>query len=125
MRGNKQMKRQSGVLLPIFSLPGRFGCGNFGKSAQKWIDILKEGGFSCWQVLPFTITDDFNSPYMSYSSFAGNPYFIDPESLFEQGLVTAEELSEQSFDYPYLCKYTELKEKRFIFFKPSLLFGGC
>ena len=75
------MKRQSGVLLPVFSLPGRYGCGTFGEAAHRWIDILKEGGFSCWQVLPFSVPDDYNSPYMSYSSFGGNPYFIDFDLL--------------------------------------------
>ena len=115
------MKRQSGVLLPVFSLPNRYGCGNFGESARRWIDILKEGGFSCWQVLPFGVTDDYNSPYMSFSSFAGNPYYIDPEELHKQGLVTWEELSEQTFEDPYLCQYKILKEKRFDFYKKAAM----
>lgn len=115
------MKRQSGVLLPVFSLPGRYGCGTFGEAAHRWIDILKEGGFSCWQVLPFSVPDDYNSPYMSYSSFGGNPYFIDPESLYKQGLVTSEELKDQECDNPYLCQYDFLNEKRFSFLKKAAL----
>ena len=106
------MDRQSGVLLPVFSLPGQYGCGTFGKQAFRWLDKVKQCGFSIWQVLPFGITDDQNSPYMSFSSFAGNPYFIDPEILFEKGLVTEGELAEQKVDYPYLCRYSFLKEKR-------------
>ena len=61
------MKRQSGVLLPVFSLPSEFGCGNFGDAAYEWIDRLCEGGFSLWQVLPLGIPDGYNSPYASLS----------------------------------------------------------
>ena len=111
------MKRQSGVLLPIFSLPGKYGCGTFGESAYKWIDLLSEGGFSCWQVLPFGITDSHNSPYMSYSSFAGNPYFIDPSELLSLGLVTAEEEEEQVVSDKYLCRYDVLQKKRYQFLR--------
>ena len=106
------MKRQSGVLLPVFSLPGPYGCGTFGKNAFHFIDRLKEGGFSIWQVLPFGIVDEHYSPYMSFSSFAGNPYFIDPDILFEQGLITEEELIDQEVVYPYLCRYEEIDSKR-------------
>ncbi len=117
----KTKQRQSGVLLPIFSLPGKFGCGTFGDSAYKWIDLLAKGGFSLWQVLPFGITDEHNSPYMSYSSFAGNPFFIDPAELFKAGLVTEDELSEQEASDPYLCQYSIIKEKRLEFFKKAAL----
>ena len=88
-------KRQSGVLLPIFSLPGEYGCGTFSRHAVDFVGKIAKSGFSLWQVLPFGITDSFHSPYMSLSSFGGNPYFIDPEALFEAGLVTREELEEQ------------------------------
>lgn len=115
------MKRQSGVLLPVFSLPGKYGCGNFGKSAYDWIDRLVKGGFSCWQVLPFGITDEHNSPYMSYSSFGGNMNFVDPEVLWEKGLVTTEELSLQEEADPYLCQYKSVKDKRFSFFRKAAL----
>ena len=60
------MKRKSGILMPMFSIPGKYGCGTFGDGAYKWIDKLSSGGFSYWQVLPFGITDSHNSPYMSY-----------------------------------------------------------
>ncbi len=113
------MKRNSGVLLPVFALPGKYGCGNFGISAYKWIDHLKKGGFTYWQVLPFGITDQHNSPYMSYSSFAGNPYFIDPAALLAKGLVTHEEEEDQRVADPYLCDYETLKKKRFAFLKKA------
>ncbi len=112
-------KRQSGVLLPVFSLPGPYGCGCFGESAFHWIDKIKEAGFSIWQVLPFGMTDDNNSPYMSYSSFGGNPFFIDPDALYDQGLVTLEELRSQMVDYPYLCRYGILNDSRIGFLKKA------
>lgn len=113
------MKRQSGVLLPISALPGPFGCGTFGADALNWIDLLKSGGFSIWQVLPFGIPDTHNSPYMPYSSFAGNPNFIDPTILYQQGLVTEEEWSDQKVDDPYLCRFDILQHKRYLFLKKA------
>ena len=77
--------------------------------------------FSLWQVLPFGITDSYHSPYMSLSSFGGNPYFLDPASLYEQGLVTREELEEQRVSDPYLCDYAFLEEKRLPFLKKAAL----
>ena len=71
------MKRKSGVLLHISSLPSVYGIGNFGKSAYRFVDMLKSGGFSVWQVLPFCMPDGYNSPYKSRASFSVNPYFID------------------------------------------------
>ena len=111
------MKRQSGVLLPVFSIPGLYGCGVFGEDARAWIDLLAKSGFSLWQTLPFGITDGYNSPYMSYSSFGGNPFFIDPECLYRPGLVTKEELEAQQFTDPYLCHYDELRQIRIPFLK--------
>ena len=113
------MDRQSGVLLPLFSIPGQYGCGVFGKEARQWVDLLAQGGFSIWQVLPIGVADEHNSPYMSYSSFGGNPFFIDPQALFEQGLVTRAELEEQKIADPYLCHYGILREKRYPFLKKA------
>lgn len=113
------MDRSSGVLLPLFSLPGKYGCGTFGASAKKWIDTLAEAGFSLWQVLPFGIPDSFGSPYMSLSSFGGNPAFIDPEALCEEGLVTAAELREQEEAYPYLCDWAAIRQKRKALFQKA------
>ena len=81
------MKRQSGILMHISSLYGDYSIGTFGKSAFEFIDFIKDAGFSVWQVLPFTVTDEYNSPYKSFSAFGGNPYFIDPEKLFEENLI--------------------------------------
>lgn len=99
-------KRKSGVLMHVSSLPSRFGIGGFGKEAEKFIDLIKEMGFSVWQVLPFHPVDEVNSPYKSESAFAGNPLFIDPDSLFADGYITEDEL--RSCEYggtPYTADY--------------------
>lgn len=107
-----QTKRYSGILLPIFSLPGKYGCGDFGKGAFDFIDLLHAAGFHYWQVLPFTRTDACNSPYKSDSAFAGNPYFINLDELYEMGLLTKEELDENAGLPDYLVSYDALSERR-------------
>lgn len=109
------MKRESGVLLPVFSLPGDFGCGGFSCHARDFIDRIAAAGFTLWQVLPMGFPDAFHSPYMSLSSFGGNPYFIDPEELYEQGLVTEAELDTQRIDAPWQCDYERLEKIRMPF----------
>ena len=89
--------RQAGILLPIFSLPGRYGIGTFGKEALKFVDLLAESGNRFWQLLPMGPTGFGDSPYQSFSAFAGNPYFIDLETLISRGLLTEEELSAEDF----------------------------
>lgn len=84
--------RKSGILLHISSLPSPYGIGTLGKSAYEFIDFIKTSGFSMWQMLPTVPTGFGDSPYQSVSAFAGNPYFIDPEMLFEMGLLTKDEL---------------------------------
>ncbi|MBQ8003569.1 MAG: 4-alpha-glucanotransferase [Oscillospiraceae bacterium] len=86
------MKRQSGVLMHISSLNGKYGIGTFGKTAWEFVAFLAESGFSAWQVLPVNPRGPGFSPYNSISSFAGDPLFIDPEALFEAGLITLDEL---------------------------------
>ncbi len=104
--------RDSGVLLPVFSLPGPYSVGSFGASARRFLDRLAEGGFTLWQVLPFCLPDDCHSPYKSYSAFSGNPYFIDLDLLAARGLITREELASAKETSPYLCEYDRLKEER-------------
>ena len=88
-------KRSAGILMPVFSLPGEYGIGSFGKDAEEFIDIVAETGNRVWQVLPMGPTSYGDSPYQSFSSFAINPYFIDLEGLKEEGLLTEEELKEE------------------------------
>ena len=77
------LERKSGVLMHISSLWGEYSSGSFGKEAFEFIDFLKNSGFSYWQVLPFVIPDECNSPYKSYSTFGGNPYFVNLDLLFK------------------------------------------
>lgn len=98
----------------ISSLPGEYSSGSFGKEAVEFVDFLSECGFSYWQVLPFCMPDDCNSPYKSYSSFGANPYFIDIPTLYEKGLITEEELNEAKQQTPYLCEYDRLKNERLL-----------
>ncbi len=82
------MNRASGVLLPVFSLPSKYGIGCFSKEAYQFVDQLREAGQSYWQILPLGPTGYGDSPYQSFSTYAGNPYFIDLETLIKEGLLT-------------------------------------
>ena len=79
--------RSAGILLPVSSLPSPYGIGAFGKAAREWIDFLHEAKQSYWQILPLNPTGYGDSPYQSFSAFAGNPYFIDLDVLHEEGLL--------------------------------------
>ena len=89
--------RTSGILFPIFSLPGKYGIGCFSEEAYKFVDFLKEAGQSYWQILPLGPTGYGDSPYQSFSTFAGNPYLISLEDLIAQGLLTEEECDAVDF----------------------------
>lgn len=79
--------RASGVLLPVSSLSSKYGIGCFSKEAYQFIDFLKKNGQSFWQILPLGQTSYGDSPYQSFSTFAGNPYFISLEKLIQKGLL--------------------------------------
>jgi len=85
--------RTSGILLHISSLPSEYGIGTFGKEAYRFADFLAKAGQTYWQILPIGITSYGDSPYQSFSSFAGNPYFIDPEMLIKDGYLEKSELA--------------------------------
>lgn len=104
--------RAAGILLPIFSLPDKYGIGGFSKKAYEFVDFLKAAGQKYWQILPLGPTGYGDSPYQSYSTFAGNPYFISIETLLEEGLLTAKECARYSaFDGEYI-NYEKLNETR-------------
>ena len=84
--------RQSGILMHITSLPGPYGVGTMGENAYKFVDFLQSAGQSCWQILPLNPTGYGDSPYQSFSSWAGNPYLIDLDILVKEGLLRQEEL---------------------------------
>ncbi len=84
--------KKCGILLPVFSLPSKYGIGTFGRSAYRFVDFLDRTGQSLWQILPLTQTSFGDSPYQSPSAFAGNPYFIDPDILYEKGYLEQSDL---------------------------------
>ena len=85
------------MLMPVSALPGAYGIGCFSKEAYEFVDILKEAGQKLWQILPLGQTGYGDSPYQSFSTFAGNPYFIDLETLIEDELLTKEECDQADF----------------------------
>ena len=89
------MNRSSGIIMHIASLPGKYGIGTFGKEAYEFCDFLKKSGQRYWQILPLGATGFGDSPYQSFSAFAGNPYFIDFDLLNKDGLLELE-------DYNYI-----------------------
>lgn len=91
------MNRAAGILLSVTSLPGRYGIGCFSKSAYDFVDWLKEAGQTYWQILPLGPTSYGDSPYQSFSTFAGNPYFISLEELVEEGVLTEKECKKADF----------------------------
>lgn len=110
--------RKSGVLLPVASLPGKYGIGTFSKNAYHFLDCLKAAGQSYWQILPLGPTGYGDSPYQSFSTYAGNPYFIDLETLIEEGYLTRAECRKYDFgknsryiDYEkiYLSRFAVLR----------------
>ena len=101
-----KIKRSSGILMPISSLPSAYGIGTLGKAAYDFVDFLYEAKQSWWQILPVGPTSYGDSPYQSFSTFAGNPYFVDLDMLVEDGLLKKSELeavnwgdSERYVDY--------------------------
>lgn len=85
-------KRRAGILAHITSLPGAYSVGSLGGAARCFVDRISEAGFSLWQVLPMSVPDGHGSPYRSAASFAPNPCLIDLPTLYEEGLIEAEEL---------------------------------
>ena len=105
--------RKSGILMPVFSLPSKYGIGALGKEAYDFIDFLEKAGQSYWQILPLNPTKYGDSPYQSFSSFAGNPYFIDLDTLSKEGLLLLEEYESVDFgDNPFSIDYAKLYENR-------------
>lgn len=108
-------RRGSGILLHITSLPSRFGIGDLGPGAFWFADFLADAGQSYWQILPLnrTCTEYGNSPYSSYSAFAGNPVLISPEQMVEDGFLSRHDISsipafgKEKVSYPRATRYKE------------------
>jgi len=100
--------------MPISSLPSPYGIGTMGEAAREFVDFLAAGGQSCWQILPVGPTSYGDSPYQSFSSYAGNPYFIDLDQLARQGLLEAEEYRNLNWgDDPASVDYGLLYQNRY------------
>lgn len=107
-------KRRSGVLMPIASMPSKYGIGGFSKEAYAFVDFLEKAGQKLWQLLPLGPTGYGDSPYQSFSTFAGNPYFIDLEALIAENLLTKEECEQAEYgDNPRYVDYEKIYYSRF------------
>lgn len=111
--------RKSGILLPVSSIPSKYGIGTFSRQAYAFVDSLEKAGQSYWQILPLGPTGYGDSPYQSFSTFAGNPYYIDLEMLIEEGYLTEADCEACDFgdddayiDYEkiYLSRFKVLKK---------------
>ena len=91
--------RESGILMHITSLSGPYGIGTMGKEAYKFVDFLKSAGQSLWQILPLTPTGYGDSPYQSCSTFAGNHYLIDLDTLIAEGLLEKSEVEGRGWSW--------------------------
>lgn len=105
------MERAAGVLCHISSLPGKYGIGSMGKEAYRFAKILAKNGVGYWQILPLVQTGFGDSPYQSVACNSGNPYFIDLELLFREGLLTKQEL--QSLRRSGKLDYGALYQERY------------
>ena len=115
MSTNKQsFERGAGILLPISSLPSKYGIGTFGREAYRFVDSLVDAQQTYWQVLPVGPTSFGDSPYQSFSAFAGNPYFIDLEYLVQEGLLTKDDIESKEWgEDPADIAYATIFNNRF------------
>lgn len=112
--------RNSGILLPVSSIPSKYGIGTFSKQAYEFVDFLEKAGQTYWQILPLGPTGYGDSPYQSFSTFAGNPYYIDLEALVEEGWIKREDCEEYDFgtDEMYV-DYEKIYRSRFIILRKA------
>ena len=119
------MDRSSGVLMSMSSLPSNYGIGTMGKSAYKFVDFLKASGQKYWQLLPLGPTSYGDSPYASFSTFAGNPYFIDLDMLVKEGLLKTAELKKLDWGTdPERVDYGKIYESRFTVLRKAFKRGA-
>ncbi|MBE6020473.1 MAG: 4-alpha-glucanotransferase [Clostridiales bacterium] len=112
--------RTAGILMPFSSLPARYGIGNLGKEAYRFIDFLDECDQSYWQILPMGPTGFGDSPYQSFSAFACSPYYIDPDILADEGYISKEDIKEADFtENAERVDYSDLYTKRFPLLKKA------
>lgn len=106
--------------MPISAIPSPYGIGTFGKESYEFVDFLEKAGQKLWQILPLGPTGYGDSPYQSFSTFAGNPYYIDLELLIKEGYLTREECDEADFgDDPQYVDYEKIYFSRFLILKKA------
>lgn len=104
--------------MPVASLPGKYGIGTLGKEAYAFVDFLEKSKQAVWQILPVGPTGYGDSPYQSFSAFAGNPYFIDPDALCKEGLLTEAECTAAQMPFGVI-DYAKLFETRFVLLRKA------
>lgn len=119
-----KLERSAGIILHPTSLPSKFGIGDFGSDAYKFIDFLKEAGQTLWQIFPLGPTGYGDSPYQCFSAFAGNPLLINPEFLYQDELLTKSDITDvpqfnnHKIDYGLVINYkSQLFRKAYQKFK--------
>ncbi len=119
-----KFSRSSGILMHPTSFPGRYGIGDLGIEAYRFLDFLHETGTKIWQILPLGPTGYGDSPYQSFSAFAGNPYLISPDLLLGENLLHADDLADvpnfptDAVDFGWVINWKlNLLERAFIRFK--------
>lgn len=107
------MKRRAGILLAISSIPSEYGIGGFTREAYEFVDFMSESGQSLWQILPLGPTGYGDSPYQSFSTFAGNPYYIDLNDFIDRGWLSKKECAEYKVANPEYVDYEAIYNSRF------------
>lgn len=115
------MSRASGILMHISSLPSKYGIGTMGEEAYKFVDFLKSAGQNYWQILPLGPTGAGDSPYQSFSTFAGNPYFIDLDFLERDGCLDRSDYESIDWGGGTEVDYGKIFENRFRVLKTAYL----
>lgn len=113
--------RKSGILLAISSIPSKYGIGTFSKEAYQFIDFLEASGQKLWQILPLGPTGYGDSPYQSFSTFAGNPYYIDLEEFIKAGYLTEEECLADWEEQDAYVDYEKIYQTRFALLKKAFI----
>ena len=113
--------RKSGILLAISSIPSKYGIGSFSKEAYEFVDFLEKAGQSLWQILPLGPTGYGDSPYQSFSTFAGNPYYIDLEEFITKGYLTKEECDNSDLGDGAFVDYEKIFHAKFKLLKKAFL----
>lgn len=113
--------RKSGILLAVSSIPSKYGIGTFSKEAYEFVDFLEKAGQSLWQILPLGPTGYGDSPYQSFSTFAGNPYYIDMEEFIEKGFLTREDCENAGFLEGAFVDYEKIFYGKFELLKKAFL----